>query len=166
MLKRGRGVFLILISLFLIFLITFPATAIEYNLTYDANGNMISGFGKNFSYNGFNHLVAITNSSTGVIIARNSYDADGNRFKKIEYNIDSAKNNRTTYYVSDNFIQVRLTNNTIYNETYYYVNGKLIAKEDDLGNKQFYHGDHLGSTSLVTNQSGWIVKLDYKKQNI
>ncbi len=47
------------------------------------------------------------------------------------------------------------------NETYYYVNGKLIAKEDDLGAKTFYHGDHLGSTSLVTNQSGDIIEENF-----
>lgn len=33
-------------------------------------------------------------------------------------------------YISDNFIQVRITNNTIYNETYYYANDKLVAKKD------------------------------------
>ncbi len=49
-----------------------------------------------------------------------------------------------TYYISDNFIQIRYTNGTILNETYYYANGKLVAKKDNSGAKTFYQGDHLG----------------------
>jgi len=41
-----------------------------------------------------------------------------------------------------------------YNFTYYYDNGVLIAEEDQTGKKLFYHPDHLGSTTLVTNESG------------
>ncbi len=36
--------------------------------------------------------------------------------------------------ISDNFIQVRYSNGTILNETYYYANGKLVAKKDNSGN--------------------------------
>ena len=122
---------------------------------------MISGFGKNYSYNGFNQLVAITNTSTGKIVARFSYDDSGNRFKKIEYNIDAAKNNLTTYYISDNFIQTRNTNGTILNETYIYADGTLVAMKDNSGNKLYYHPDHLGSTTLVTNQSGDVVEENF-----
>lgn len=39
------------------------------------------------------------------------------------------------------------TNGTILNETYYYADGKLVAKKDNSGNKQYYHPDHLGSTT-------------------
>ncbi len=53
------------------------------------------------------------------------------------------------------------TNGTILNETYYYANDKLVAKKDNSGAKTFYHGDHLGSTSLVTNQSGHIVEENF-----
>src|SRR3989338_10196429 len=41
-----------------------------------------------------------------------------------------------------------------YNFTYYYDNGVLIAEEDQTGKKLFYHPDHLGSTTLITNESG------------
>ncbi|MEK6844050.1 MAG: colicin D domain-containing protein [Nanoarchaeota archaeon] len=85
---------------------------------------------------------------------------NGQRIKSIEYNYATG-NNKTTYYISDNFIQVRLTNNTIYNETYYYANDKLVAKKDNSGTKTFYHSDHLGSTTLVTNQSGHIVEENF-----
>ena len=98
-------------------------------------------------------------------------------------NISSSLNNfagdghdRPTYYVSDNFIQARLTNGTILNETYYHANGKLVAKKDNSGAKTYYHPDHLGSTTLVTNQSGdvvdyivympygWILKWFYRER--
>ncbi|MEK6844047.1 MAG: hypothetical protein AABX83_01330 [Nanoarchaeota archaeon] len=126
----------------------------NYSLTYTSAGNLVSGLGKYYEYDSFNQLSRVRNkNASGNIIAEYKYDHNGQRIKQIEYNIDSAKNNRTTYYISDNFIQVRITNGTILNETYYYANGKLVAKKDNSGNKQFYHGDHLGSTSLVTNQS-------------
>ena len=105
-------------------------------------------------------MVAVTHSTTGALIAKYSY-LDGNRFKKIEYNIDNNGNNLTTYYINDNFIQTRNTNGTILNETYYYADGTLVAMEDNSGNKFYYHPDHLGSTTLVTNQSGDVVEENF-----
>lgn len=66
----------------------------------------------------------------------------GNRIKQIEYNFVNNGHNKTTYYISDNFIQVRYTNGTILNETYYYANGKLVAKKDNSGAKTYNHLDH------------------------
>ncbi len=53
------------------------------------------------------------------------------------------------------------TNGTILNETHYYVNGKLVAMKDNSGAKIYYHPDNLGSTTLVTNQSGSIVEEEF-----
>ena len=44
------------------------------------------------------------------------------------------------------------------NTSYYFVNGQLIAKKDNSGNRTFFHNDHLGSTSVVTNSSGSLVE--------
>lgn len=49
-------------------------------------------------------------------------------------------------------------NGTIINETYIYLQDKLIAKIDTNNKKFFYHPDHLGSTTLVTNESGDVVE--------
>jgi len=133
----------------------------DTNLTYDNNGNLISGFDKNYTYNSFNDLTAITNSTTGNIIEQYAYDNEGNRLKKTTYNIDDNGNNQTTYYISDNFIQTRYTNGTILNETYIYANGKLLAKKDNSNNKQYHHPDHLGSTTLLTNQSQNIIEEEF-----
>lgn len=76
-------------------------------------------------------------------------------------NIDSNDNNASTHYMNTrpaDFIQVVNTNGTIINETYIYLQDKLIAKYDNEGRKFFYHPDHLGSTSLVTNESGDVVE--------
>ncbi len=127
---------------------------------YDPNGNLISGFDKNYTYDGFNQLTKITNSTNGRLIEQYAYDAEGNRVKKADYDYSTGIN-ATTYYISDNFIQIRYSNGTILNETYYYANDKLVAKKDNSGSKNYYHGDHLGSTTLVTNQSGNIVEENF-----
>ncbi len=99
-------------------------------------------------------------NASGDIIAEYKYDYEGNRIKKFEPG-EGTGTDKTTYYISDNFIQVRYTNGTILNETYYYANDKLIAKKDNNGAKTYYHGDHLGSTTLVTNQTGDIVEENF-----
>lgn len=134
----------------------------EFNLTYDANGNMIQGFGKYMEYDGWNRLSRIRNvSSTGIILAEYFYDHEGNRIKKIVYGVNSQGHNESTYYMNTrpaDFIQVVNTNGTVINETYIYLQDKLIAKIDTKNRKFFYHPDHLGSTTLVTNESGAVVE--------
>src|SRR3989344_1174736 len=94
-------------------------------------------------------------------IAEYFYDHEGKRIKKIVYNVRRDGHNESTYYMNTrpaDFIQVINTNGTIINETYIYLQDKLIAKYDTNGRKFFYHPDHLGSTSLVTNESGDVVE--------
>lgn len=135
--------------------ILFSFAQTEYNLSYDNNGNLIQGYGKYFEYNDFNELSTIReNNSTGNLIAKYFYDYEGNRIKKIEY---GATQNITTYYIGDEFIQV-VNNSGSFNTTYYYQNGKLIAKNDSNGKRSYYHSDNLGSTNLVTNQSGSVIE--------
>ncbi len=136
---------------------------LTYNtdMTYDANGNLIKGLGKYYEYDPFNQLSSVRKkNATGNVIAEYRYDADGNRIKKVEYDYTTG-NNQTTYYISDNFIQIRYTNGTILNETYYYANDKLIVKKDNSGAKTYYHSDHLGSITLVTNQTGNITEEEF-----
>lgn len=76
---------------------------------------------------------------------------------EVVYNVSGTGHNESTYYMNTrpaDFIQVVNTNGTIINETYIYLQDKLIAKIDTNNRKFFYHPDHLGSTSLVTNESG------------
>ncbi|MBI2449539.1 hypothetical protein HYV49_04555 [Candidatus Pacearchaeota archaeon] len=145
----------------------------EYNLTYDANGNIIQGFGKYFEYDNFNQLKTIgENNAGGRIIEQHFYDHNGDRLKKIEFFINGT--NITTYYI-DNFVQTITTSPiaqpspgpspgsggvsvNILNTTYYYHDGDLVAENNSKNNRRFYHPDHLGSTTLVTNISGGITE--------
>jgi len=42
--------------------------------------------------------------------------------------------------------------------SYIHANGKLIAKINESGNISYYHSDHLGSTSIITNSDGKVVE--------
>src|SRR3989344_1133404 len=153
---------LLFLLLFLVLNFVNAQTIQDYNLTYDANGNMIQGFGEYIEYDAWNRLSKIRNTNaTGTVIAEYLYDHEGNRIKKIVYNSNGDGHNESTYYMNTrpaDFIQVINTNGTILNETYIYLQDKLIAKYDTQGEKFFYHPDHLGSTSLVTNESGDVVE--------
>lgn len=65
--------------------------------------------------------------------------------------------NQRVYYIGDLFVHV-INASGKFNTTYYYLNGILLAEKDISGNKKFYHPDHLGSTSLITNSTGSIVE--------
>ena len=130
----------------------------EYNLTYDGNGNLIQGFGKYFYYDGFNRLKLVRlENSTGNKLSEYWYEPDGNRLKKIEWRNGNVSDNETTYYPFKEWVQVR-NSSGIFNYTYYYLNDKLVAHKAPDGKRYFYHSDHLGSTTLVTNESGDVVE--------
>jgi len=133
----------------------------SYDLTYDANGNMIQGFNKYLEYDGWHRVSKIRqNNATGNVIEEYTYDHEGKRIKKIEYRNGNQSDNETTYYSNSkpaDFIQVRNASG-IFNFTYYYLNDKMIASKFQNGDKLYYHPDHLGSTTLVTNQSGDVVE--------
>ena len=123
----------------------------RYNLIYDTNGNLLSGFGFTYKYNSFNQLSNVTDSTTGNLTAEYFYDADGNRIMKKGYGSNGV--NTTTYYVDESFIQISNSSGT-FNETYYYDSRDLIAMKSVNGKMLYYHPDHLGSTTLITNSSG------------
>jgi len=120
---------------------------INTSLIYDLNGNLISDDNYDYFYNEFNQLEKVI--SSGNIIAEYYYDAEGNRIKKVE-------NNETTYYIGDNFVRV-VNNSGSFEEIYYYDNDKLIASNVS-GEINYYHPDHLGSTTLITNSSGDLIE--------
>ena len=128
------------------------ATQTNIALTYDANGNLLTNGDKRYVYDGFNRLaeVFINNS----IKEKYWYDPDGQRLKKVEFHGDGS--NTTIYYISKSFVRIINSSGT-YDEVYYYDEYDLIAKKDSEG-KKFYHPDHLGSTTLVTNEAGEVVE--------
>jgi len=127
---------------------------VTYNLTYDENGNVIEGFGFYFDYNNANQLWRVRNDSGAV--AEYFYDPNGQRVKKNE-------SGTVTYYVGEHYEVVEYSNGSVVNTSYYFANGERIAKKvvssgDPSGSVYYYHPDHLGSTSVISNSSGMLVE--------
>ena len=64
---------------------------------------------------------------------------------------------KTTYYIGSHFETTVYSNGTEINTSYYYANGERVARKVVNGateKKYFIHGDHLGSTSVITDESG------------
>ncbi|MBU0962686.1 MAG: hypothetical protein KKD48_02160 [Nanoarchaeota archaeon] len=147
------------ISIAFIFIDTSIVLAIEYDLEYDTNGNLIQGKDKYFEYNTFNQLFKVReNNENGNILEEYYYDQDGNRILKIEY--ESGQVKQEIYYINENYIQIVNSTGT-FSEVYYYDDSGLIAENGTDSKLKAYHSDHLGSTNLVTNESGSIVEEDY-----
>ncbi len=104
-----------------------------------------------YEYNNFNQLAKVRQgNSTGSIIEEYMYDHEGQRILK-------QSGSETTFYISENFI--RISNSSgIFDTVYYYDEKDLVARKDPDGKKYFYHPDHLGSTTLITNESGDVVE--------
>ena len=63
----------------------------------------------------------------------------------------------TVYYLDDNFVRVINSSGT-FDFTYVQHEGQLVAQQNPDGSKLFVHGDHLGSTNVVTNEAGDVVE--------
>ncbi len=125
------------------------AFADSYNILYDNNGNIVEKANFEYEYDGFNRLVRVLDD--GRVLEQYSYDHSGNRIKKVEY-LDSGT--RTTYYPSNNLVRVVDSSGTL--DTYYFYDdfGNLLYRRDHDGDKYYYHPDHLGSTTLITDEEG------------
>jgi len=132
--------------------------ASEIKLSYDANGNLVSGDGFFREYNGFNQLSKIYNgtNSSGVLIEEFIYHPTEERVlvKKIYYN-NTLK--ETIYYVSQNFVRV-VNSSGSYDFTYVYHEGQFVVQLNPDGSKLYSMTDHLGSTSIITNSSANVVE--------
>ncbi|MFA5084294.1 MAG: RHS repeat-associated core domain-containing protein [Candidatus Paceibacterota bacterium] len=124
-----------------------------FDLVYDKNGNLIQDQNYIYEYNALNQLTEIKDGSTSEVISEYSYDNNGERVKKVEHKADG---DEITYYIDDNFIRVVNSSGT-FDTVYYLQDGQLIAREEN-GQKFYYHPDHLGSTNIVTDESGNVVE--------
>jgi RHS repeat-associated protein len=125
----------------------------SYDLEYDENGNLVSGFNLKYEYNSLNQLESIRNAENGQLIEQYVYDHNGDRKKKVTHHGDGTTT--SNYYMSGNFVQTVNSSGT-YNEKYHYLQGRQVGRQDSHG-ISFYHPDHLGSTRLVTDSSASIL---------
>lgn len=139
------------IILFILAEISF-ASAYEYELKYDLNGNLIQDKKYSYEYNSFNQLEKIK-TLDGEVLEEYAYDENGNRILKRDYT-----KNEIVYYSSHDFVRVVNSSGT-YDTVYVYVNNELLARKDFNGKRYFYHPDHLGSTNLVTDENGNLVEV-------
>lgn len=127
------------------------------SFTYDDNGNLVT---KNdgidtwsYTYER-NNLIKVEKNQK--IISEFTYDGDGKRITKTEW-IDSLQEYHTTIYVYSGFNVIYEKNITATQEgsCIYGPTGRLARYVNGL--TDYYHTDQLGSTRLVTDESGNVV---------
>jgi RHS repeat-associated protein len=124
--------------------------------TYDSNGNTLTKSGDSewgYHYDNANRLIEVDKDDQ--MVAEHVYDGDGKRIKKTEWS-DSLQDYETTLYMYSG-------GNVIYGEnetgtaTYVYGPSGRIVKQTTINNETttyYYHTDHLGSTRMVTDETG------------
>ena len=120
------------------------------NLEYDDSGNLLSSVNQKYEYDEFNQLTRVKDSS-GRVLEEYTYDDQGNRIKKVTHNPDGTT--ITTYYPDQDFVRV-VDNSGTKDSVYYHDGLTLLAVKDSSGEMSYYHQDVLGSTTLVTDDSG------------
>ncbi|MBI5123084.1 RHS repeat-associated core domain-containing protein, partial [Candidatus Roizmanbacteria bacterium] len=123
---------------------------------YDANGNMTSDGVKCYHFNEANQLDKVTNCANGQTVAEYVYDYNGNRMVKRNF-VSGVLDNTVTSW-SDAFETKAASGGAITNTSYYFANGELVGKKDNSGAITYVHNDHLGSSSVITNQTGALVE--------
>jgi RHS repeat-associated protein len=111
-----------------------------YTYQYDANGNMVSGKNKTMAYDAENRLLEVNESG---IITSFSYDGDGGRVRK------TTASGTTTYIGS--LFEIDSSGKTI---KHIFAGSNRVATVESTGSTYYYHSDHLGSSNVITNQSG------------
>jgi RHS repeat-associated protein len=122
---------------------------------YDENGNLITKIDGNdtwsYTYDTRNHLVEVEKNQQ--ILFQYGYDGDGRRIQKTEW-IESLQEYQTTVYIYSgmNVIYEKNLNTGQYATYVYGPTGRIAKKVGTL--TDYYHTDHLGSTRLITDESG------------
>jgi len=150
-----------MVALFICLLVVLlPIThAASISLTYDTNGNLVTGDGKYRTYNDQNQIVRLYNGSnaSGTLLQEYSYHPSEERILwKKTYNATGSLI-ETVVYVNEEFVQITNISGT-YNYTYLHANGQQIAQVLPDNSKQFLLGDMEGSTRATTNNSGAVVE--------
>src|SRR3989344_701446 len=107
-----------------------------------------------FDRNGLLGIPAWNGSNaTEPVLQEFSYDPIEERiYLKKTYNSTNSLVERV-FYIDENFVRVINTSGT-YDFVYVMHERQLVAQLNPDGSKYYIHGDHLGSSSVVTNQAG------------
>ena len=125
------------------------STAGGSTYTYDANGNMLTGAGRTYTWNQENKPLTVVQGGTTTTFV---YDGDGGRVKKIV-------GATTTRYISKLY---ECDNGSC--SRYVWAGSTRIAVVPDSASALqcnpacYFHGDHLGSSSVITGPTGLVVE--------
>jgi len=131
------------------------AGTLNTSFTYDANGNMLTGNGRSYTYTAANRHKTITSGATTITY---DYDDAHQRTRQV------APEGTTVYL--NNALGVRLEKFTGTSGTVQW-NEYLFAGDEAIGvrfNKtsgplvRYYIGDHLGSVSVITDEAGAVAE--------
>jgi RHS repeat-associated protein len=115
-------------------------TAGANTYSYDGNGNMTGGGGRTYTWNPENKpLTTVQGGTTTTFV----YDGDGGRVKKIV-------GTTTTRYIS----KLYECDNTNCSRFIWAGSTRIATIAVNTGATQYWHGDHLGSSSVITDSTG------------
>ncbi|MBI2575831.1 RHS repeat-associated core domain-containing protein [Candidatus Woesearchaeota archaeon] len=117
----------------------------------EGGGNLVTGDGYYREYNELQQLTRVRNgsNSSAPILEEYTYDPYGERIKIKRFDVA----NTTIYTPFKELLRIVNSSGT-YDYLYVYQGDTLIARKNPDGTKWFYHPDHLGSTTLITDQNG------------
>lgn len=125
-----------------------------YPITYDNNGNVLTMtdptgfFGYNATYNTDNRPSSVTTIFASVPTTSTFiYDGDGGRVKKIV-------GNTTTRYISKLYECETTGANTSCSRFIWAGDTRIATVAVTSGTVHYWHGDHLGSSSMITDSTG------------
>ncbi len=154
---------LFIATLCIFLIITLPICfADTYKLIYDANGNLITGDGKYREYNEFNQLIRVRagyDASGRILEEYVWYPTEDRIWAKHVYKLDGQVAFEIQYS-DENFVRELNVSAGGWDRDYIYVKDEtgIVAEKRENYQPTFYHNDHLGSTTLVTNSTGHVVE--------
>lgn len=128
-------------------------STINTTFSYDPNGNQTAGLGRTVTYTSYNKPSAITQGARTISF---NHAVDHQRFKQVTPE-------GTTRYFDAFDVHVELfTNGSNQWNEYLSVGGRMIGvrylHSDETVTTRYFHLDHLGSISVITNESGVVVE--------
>jgi len=128
-----------------------------YGYQYDVNGNMTSGKNKTMEYDAENRIIRIIQPDA---VTSFMYDGDGGRVKKISTNPITQQTQETLYIGS--LFEIKndsaIPGDQATQIKHIFAGSTRVCSIRSVGGgpstTDYYHGDHLGSSSIVTDQNG------------
>ena len=122
--------------------LTAGSTTTTTTYSYDANGNLVSGGGRTLTWDYENRPTQIVK---GGVTTTFKYDGDGGRVKKTVSTAPHA-----TVYIG----QLYVCEGTACTRLIYAGSQRVAMVQVNSGATSYFHGDHLGSTSALTDSTG------------